>query len=252
MATDTYWQLEKEYYTISTSHDFIIRVIEYANVTRIVLNEDGTAKEVKEAVASKVHEFKVKRGVLTANSAYFNKSLFQADGQPTAAEKLDLHNDQPGAIEVWLKILHASDVHSTLAATSIKRLWDVLATAFKYGFDPNMAGAKAWFGAWYVCCPPMSSFWRLMLTRSRSCVRYDLKKSSAGRYFDYQDYQSLLFPLHTFDHAEGFQQATKYLADRSTGHITERKPDGFTDDHLRLDSIVIRESSHIPLTTPRR
>lgn len=65
-------------------------------------------------------------------------------------------------------------------------------------------------------------------------------KSEEGRFFDFKDYQSLLFPCHSFDYAEGFQQATRYLAYRAQGHITEKKPDGFMDDFLRLDQDIMR------------
>ena len=34
MATDTYWQLEHEYYTIATGHDLIVRVIEHEDIER--------------------------------------------------------------------------------------------------------------------------------------------------------------------------------------------------------------------------
>jgi len=61
------------------------------------------------------------------------------------------------------------------------------------------------------------------------------------KYLNFQDYQSLLFPCHAFDHAEAFQQATRYLVYHGTGHITERKPEGFKDDHLRLESNVIQQ-----------
>ena len=65
-------------------------------------------------------------------------------------------------------------------------------------------------------------------------------KKDEGKYFDFKDYQSLLFPCYSFDYAEGFQQATKYLAYRAVGHITEKKPDGFTADVLRLDQNIMR------------
>jgi hypothetical protein len=165
---------------------------------------------VKESVPFKVHEFKVKRETLAANSAYF---------KTTVGERVDLHDDEPGAIDVWLKILHGCDVSSTLtSATTIKGLWDILATAYRYEFDPKLPGAKAWFREWY-----------------------DANEHKHGKTFYFEDYQSLLFPCHSFDHAEAFQQATKYLVYRATGHITEKKPEGFTDDHLRLDSNVIRK-----------
>ena len=201
--------LEPEYYPIAASHDLIVRVIEYESITRTVLSEDGTASEVKEAVASKVHEFKVKRETLAANSAYFKTTL---------GEKVDLHGDDPGSIEVWLKILHGCDVSTTLISTTLKGVWEMLATAYRYEFDPKLPAARTWFKAWY-----------------------DANKHKDGNPFYFEDCQSLLFPCHSFDYAEAFQRATKYLVYNATGHITERKPEGFKGDHLRLDSNVIRK-----------
>jgi hypothetical protein len=65
-------------------------------------------------------------------------------------------------------------------------------------------------------------------------------RKGEGKYFDFKDYQSLLFPCYSFEYAEGFQHATRYLAYRAQGHITERKPDGFKADVLRLDQIIMR------------
>lgn len=48
MATDSYWQLEKEYYSIATDHDLIVRVIEHNNVTRT----DSSGEEVVESLPS--------------------------------------------------------------------------------------------------------------------------------------------------------------------------------------------------------
>jgi hypothetical protein len=212
-------QLEREFSTISTAHDLIIRVIEYFTVTRTELNEDGTATEVKKSVPCKTHEFKVKREVLAGNSTYFKNTLYDKEGQPTSDEKIDIHDDEPGAIEVWLKLLHGCDVDSTIASTSLKGIWDILATAYRYEFDAKLPGAKSWFVAWYGA---------------------NRGKKEEGKYFDYKDYQSLLFPCYAFDYAEGFQQATRYLSYRAQGHITEKKPEGFTEDFLRLDANIMR------------
>ena len=137
---DKYWQLDKEYYAVTTNHDLIVRVIEYATIVTERLNEDGSTQAVKESVPSKVHEFKMKRNTLATNSDYFKN---------TAGEQIDIHKDEPGAIEVWLKILHGCDVESTLTSTSVKGVWDMLATAYRYEIDPKLPAAKAWFVAWY-------------------------------------------------------------------------------------------------------
>ncbi len=90
--------------------------------------------------------------------------------------------------------------------------------AHKYGLEPTMPGGKAWFEGWHAT-----------------------NLAKAGGEFNFEDCRMLLFPCHTFDHAEGFTAATKYLVYNATGHITERRPQGFKYEHLRLDSSVIRE-----------
>ena len=215
MVTDTYWQLEKEYYTIATDHDLIVRVIEYEEVTRTQLKEDGTSREIKESVPSKVHEFKVKREVVVNSSTYFSKLIhtggpFKEGGQ----DRIDLHEDPPASVELWFKLLHGCDVSSMLEGTSITGVWEVLATAHKYGLDPKVTEAKAWFAKWF---------------------------QAHDDAFDYQEYQSLLFPCYTFDDADRFQQITKHLVYQASRHITERKPDGFHHDHLRMDANIMRE-----------
>lgn len=220
MATDSYWQLEKEYYTISPTHDLIIRAIEY----EIVIREERNGYEVRNVKASvpkKVHEFKVERNVLVKSSTYFEKILSAETGFKEDRQDIQtLHEDPAGSVELWLKILHASDVEPTYESTSILGIWEMLATAHKYGLDPKMPAAKVWFEMWF--------------NKNKDKVE--------GNFFDYQDCQALLFPCHTFDYPAGFQRTTKFLAYHAAGHITEKRPDGFYHEHLRLDANVIRKS----------
>ena len=212
MATDTYWQLEKEYYTISPNHDLIIRAIEYVEITRTE-GDGANAHEVKSSVPNKVHEFKVQRDVLVKSSTYFHELLGANGG---FKEGDDLHEDPAGSVELWLKILHGCDLQSTYETTTIKGVWEMLATAHKYGLDPKMAAAKTWFESWY-------------------------KTHRAKAYFEFHEYRELLFPCHTFDYPAGFKEASKYLSYNAAGHITEKRPDGFYHEHLRLDQNIMRE-----------
>lgn len=138
------WQLEREFYQVSAEHNFILKVYEYQTIQRTQLNEDGTATEVAEQVPSKVHEFKVKREILAVNSAYFKKILYDEEGQPGTEDVIAIHDEAPSSIELWAKILHGSDIHSTLSSINIKGVWDMLATAYRYELDPSKPGAKAW------------------------------------------------------------------------------------------------------------
>ena len=107
----------------------------------------------------------------------------------------------------------------------MKGVWEVLAAAHKYGLDPKSSAAKMWFLKWYLA----------------NSTNANWKRQGVNKRFDFKDYQSLLFPCHTFDYAQGFKAATQYLVYHAKGHITERRPDGFLHDHLRLDQIIIRK-----------
>ena len=217
MATDTYWQLDKEYATIASDYDLIIRVIEHEDITCTVSGVMGT-----DSVPKKGFEFKVKREILADSSAYFRKLLSNSNFKEASQDVIDLIEDNGGAagLSTWFKILHNAVDESSYNATTvgIDAVWFMLATAHKYELDPRSADAKAWFEKWYAA-----------------------QTAVTERTFDYKEHQQLLFPCYTFDHAPGFRNASKYLVYRATGHITERRPNGFTYDHLRLDQTIIRE-----------
>ncbi|KAK4546193.1 hypothetical protein LTR36_002330 [Oleoguttula mirabilis] len=219
MTANTYWQLEKEYYTIATEHDLVIRLIEHENVTRT-----GGDATVTESKPYKVHEFKVKRDTLSNSGPYFRKLLSDGNFKEAGQDTIDLHED--GSVVgfiVWFKVLHAT-VDDTTYQASIDDIWNMLATAHKYGFDPRSEAARGWFAKWY-----------------------DAQQTTRERSFDYKDHAQLLFPCYTFDHAQGFRAATKYLVYRATGHIVERRPPGFAYEHLRLDQNVLREPHLNPI-----
>ena len=229
MVTNTYWQLEKEYYAISADHDMIIRVIEHENVTRVEGEGTDNARTITDSVPYKVHEFKVHRAVLLASSTYFAKLLSADGGFPESQQDIiDLHEDNSAeGVSIWFKILHSTEstdefTYYNFTTTSIRDVWEMLVTAHKYGFDPQTPPAKSWFEGWYA-------------------THGTANGNAEGKRWDFKDYQQLLFPCYTFDHAIGFATATKYLAYRATGHITERRPEGFEYEHLRLDANILRK-----------
>lgn len=167
-----------------------------------------------------MHDLKVKRDTLINAAEYFKKLVdggFKESQQSIVELKEDSAESAEGVI-VWLKILHGSHVKSTYSI-NLRGIWEVLAAAHKYGLDPKSKEGKAWFEGWYSAN----------------------QSKADGKKFDFKDYQSLMFPCHTFEHARGFTVATEYLVYRATGHITERRPEGFTHDHLRLNQIIIRK-----------
>jgi len=228
MAANTYWQLEKEYYMIASDADLIIRVIEHEEVTRIE-GLDTNAHAVTESKPTKIHEYKVKREVLSNSGTYFRKLLSDGNFKESEQSTIDLHEDGKGSatgMTIWFKILHDAVDESTYQV-STDGIWYMLAAAHKYGFDPKTEEAKAWFEKWYAT-----------------------QTSGTERSFDYKEHQALLFPCYTFDHAQGFRTATKYLVYRATGHIVERRPTGFAYEHLRMDQNILRKSSESYLLYP--
>lgn len=223
MATDPYWQLEKEYSTIADNADLIVKAIQYEQVKR---TENGTT--VTDSAPCKVHEYRVKRETLSAASPVLRK-LLTAGFRETEQTSIELHEDDAAALEIWLKIMHAASptlegVTFAYVDTDIKDVWEVLGTAHKYEIDPKDAKAKAWFEKWYAA-----------------------QMNRPDHRFGYLDFQALIFPCYTFDHAIGFTHATKQLVYRSNGHITERQPTGFRQDNLHLSSNIIRECRIPPM-----
>lgn len=220
MATDPYWQLEKEYTTVTDKHDLTVKAIEYKEVTRT-----ENDKQVTDSVPCKVHEFRVKRDALCNASPVLRKLLttgFREAEQTT----VELHGDPAKTLETWFKIFHATSADLegtdfTYLPTDLKNVWEVLATAHKYEIDPKGAKAKAWFGNWYTA-----------------------QSDRQDRRFGFLEFQALIFPCHAFDYAPGFTFVTKQLVYRANGHITERRPNGFKHEHLHISSNIIRK--HFP------
>ncbi|KAK5164092.1 uncharacterized protein LTR77_010183 [Saxophila tyrrhenica] len=215
MATDVYWQVDKEEYNIVDQADFMLRVVEHEIVHRP--SEENNNQATKVSVPSMVHLFKVDRATLATSSLVFKK-MISPDGpfKESTLTCIDLLEDHPQSVEIWLKLVHGSlDLKSTYSTTTITGVWEVLETAHKYAWDPEMPAAKAWFSNWYGA-------------------------RNSGE-FDFGTWQTLLFPTYTFDHAQGFAAATKYIAYHAVGHATEKKPPGFSHDHLHLPQRIIQQ-----------
>ncbi|KAK5720166.1 hypothetical protein LTR15_007439 [Elasticomyces elasticus] len=211
MATDTYWQLEKDFYTINADHDFVVRIIEHETVTR-TQGDGEAAQTITESVPSKVHEFRVKRDVLSENSNYFANILLNDNFRESQENMIELHEDNALAITVWLKITH-DVVDDTTYQLSLDDVWYMFAAAQKYGFSTRSPAAKLWFEKWYDTDPN----------------------------FDFKEHQMMLLPLHSFDHAVGFRVASKYIVYRATGNIFDRRPAAFEHGTLGLDPNIINQ-----------
>ncbi|KAK5699159.1 hypothetical protein LTR17_023476 [Elasticomyces elasticus] len=212
MATDTYWQLEKDFYTISADHDFVVRIVEHETVTR-TQGDGEAAQPITESVPSKVHEYRVKRDVLSENSNYFANMLSDAKFKEAEGSMIELHEDNALAMTVWLKIIH-DVVDDTTYQLSLDDVWYMLAAAQTYGFSTGSPAAKLWFEKWYDTDPN----------------------------FDFKEHQMMLLPLHSFDHAIGFRVASKYIVYRATGNIFDRRPSAFEHSTIvGLDPNIINQ-----------
>lgn len=170
-------------------------------------------------VPKKVHVFNVNLAKLTGSNS--SPSIVDLVRKPSIVQgkpSVDLYGDHSTGVKIWLEILHGKQsTAADLKNISIEDVWYMLHTALKHGFDPKRDDPKKWFNSWYL----------------------EHSAQQLGVY----DYQQLLFPLFTFDHAHGFAAATKFLAYNGAGHITEKRPEDFRHENLRLEQRIIRESA---------
>lgn len=97
MATPTYWELEKEYYSLVDDYDLIIRVIEQEKRTRTE-GQAPNIRNITEHIDKKVHECKIKRDTLTDASIYFTK-LVGGGFRETHQSVIDLKEDSAEAVQ---------------------------------------------------------------------------------------------------------------------------------------------------------
>ncbi|TKA69161.1 hypothetical protein B0A55_08961 [Friedmanniomyces simplex] len=262
-SPETYWQLEKDFYTLTANHDLVIRVIEHAPLSRFQGSSSGVGsglgegagsgsgegagsgsgegggdgqgdgnvgapRVVTESVAVKVLELKVARGLLATSSTYFAKRLSEDDNNNNSnKDTLEIHTAHATALTLWLKISHsvADTDASTTHHITLTDVWHMLAVARKYGFHTRSAGAKAWFASWYAVHsqPPPPP-------PPQQQQQQQGQGQGRGTPLDYRAHQKLLLPCYAFDHAGGFRAATRYLVYRSMGAIQDRQPAGFFEE----------------------
>lgn len=194
-----------EHHEIAKDPDLVITLTHYE---RFTFNESGQL--VEKVVPVRFFEFFVARKILI-NVSHFRERIPLPVLGKASLDIVALKDDDPRAVKIWLQILHGTyDVASYSAP--IITLWHMLAIADKYRLDPKDDAARKWFEDW-------------LATRFRHT---------------YEECCELLLPLCRFDHAAGFAAVTCQLAYTGQGHIMEKRPYGFRDDHLRLGQGVIR------------
>jgi hypothetical protein len=184
--------------------------------------------------------FKLEAKALTTNSEYFSASLRfnSANGHQT----LSLKDDNIDAMYIWLLYMqvakeneaatdhdepqthakrrrldtHHSQSHTSQESlfahpivkdTSIDTIWHIINAADKYLLDATIL--RGFFDRWYT-------------------------KNVNIRFLDADLARQVALPCYMFDHASGFADVTKWLAYHHEGHITEKRPDGFKFEHMRL------------------
>lgn len=152
-------------------------------------------------VPTKVHEFRVDLDTLAEASPHFSGLL---ESRP---EVVEIQEDDAGnviGLLAWLKIIHYV-VTKDMYHLHLYEVWHVCLIAKKYGFDTYAEKAREWFNDWWNAQPGI-------------------------KHFTFREYEQLLLPCTTFDHAPGFAQTSKYLAYRSNGPIAEAQPGDFRPD----------------------
>ncbi|KAH7035909.1 uncharacterized protein B0I36DRAFT_382523 [Microdochium trichocladiopsis] len=212
MANDTVEM--SEHHQIASNTDLTIHILPEGPRPKKGAAQDAAA-DIQDAAGKKkvvIHEviFHVEKAVLV-RTEYFRVLLqgrFREAGQPSVT----LRGDDAHAVGVWFRILHETDLEETYAATTIGKLWEVVAVAKKYGFEPTQA--RSWFTEWYK--------------------RNESRLFSPGSRYDINNLRMLLLPGYVFDESTAFLQVTKTLAYNFDGHITEARP---TD---------VRRDLHVP------
>lgn len=198
--------VHRECYTIAAKPDLIVTVTQQDTTTSTC-----TGQLVQLVTAIRIYEFEVARGIL-AGVPYFRDRIPLPVPGKASLDVVALKDDDPRAVKIWLQILHGTYDSSSFTAPIIT-VWHMLVVAERYRLNPKDKDAQKWFKRWL-----------------------------ANRFHDtYDECCQLLFPLHSFDDADGFAAVTMKLAYTGQGHIVEKRPQGFHDDHMRLGQNVIRE-----------
>lgn len=118
-----------------------------------------------------------------------------------------LKDDRVRAMLIRFLVLHDADVRETYRS-SHHEAWYVIELADKDNLDIKLL--QPWFHSWHENAP------------------LDTIKS-----------EEICYPCWVFNHAKGFQRATKYLVYNAKSYVVEWKP--YTDFHLRLRPLIVRK-----------
>ncbi|KAF2020206.1 hypothetical protein BU24DRAFT_448535 [Aaosphaeria arxii CBS 175.79] len=170
--------------------------------------------------------YTLKRETMVAKSQYFKNLLRYTHLGDQSSPGITLEDDDPEALNVWFRHLHAEgdaerkelQQPNQLSDISVRTIWHLACVGDKNNFDGEVLGD--FFKKWY-----------------RHHVRLSNNNSNDGEEFPYNFVayvKTLPFPCLVLDHAEGFAETTKWLAYNSIGHIREVRPPGFTSKYHHL------------------
>lgn len=181
---------------------------------RIVESDDHPRRAAHRALPC---EFKVKRQAMVDHSKHFRTLLTNSRFKGSTAKVVELKEEDIVGVKLWLDIIHDKPTEQ-ISNVTIEDLWYMLLAAHKFELNPHTDTAALWFEEWWNS--------------------HDKRFTEDNKY---EECQQLLLVCHTFDHAEAFMYVTHYLAYNGHGHITEKRPDGFHYDHLRLPQRITRK-----------
>ena len=206
---------------IDQNGDLTVEVIEYDEELK---NGDGK-RSVK-----MTQQFRVSKAVLSKNSTFFAAMFVPSHWRESQMELVKLEEDSVASMNIWLRILHGTDLDHNVP---LDEMWRLVAACDKYHFNLDLL--KPWFAEWYEYKnSDIEQYYR----------NWAFNDDRAHRIHRLNP-RSLLYPCYIFDHAKGFERATHFLSYRVVGHITEYNPT--THLHLRLPSRIVRKMSYLSL-----
>ena len=202
---------------IDENGDLTVEVIEY---------DDELKSGNGERSVKRTQQFRVSKEILTNNSTVLAVMLLPSHWRESQMELVKLEEDSVASMDIWLRILHGTDLDHYVP---LEEMWRLVAACDKYHF--NISLLKPWFADWYKKYDIDQYYKNWAFKDDHSIIRLNPR--------------SLLYPCYIFDHAKGFKRATRFLSYHSAGHITEYNPTTHLD--LRLPSRIIRKMSYLSL-----
>jgi len=192
--------------SVVNDSDLVVRATKYVDVC---LPSGGSVKEQIEHVT----EYHLWKDTVAEGSESLAAQL--GSDATTSKVNVDMAGLDPLAIEICFQVLHDS-VSDFTYATKPEMLYELIAAA--NALKINIKKFSPWFREW-------------LSRRKDHKISVDMARQ-------------LLYPCFAFDHAEGFQRATSYLAYNLASRVSELNTT--RHHHLELPRRVIGKSYLLP------